>query len=232
MNILFKNLTIEASEKFIPDDVWEIIKNFMFFIEKNDKYMIINLDYYFYNCDRIRLLDKIRLNSNFIDNKNYPLHKYGFSAPVDVPDKLLLFIFKNLPINIYINKISNEKNVAVPYTGKELEKIITKENRRRSSSEEEWQEQKIPGIILKTKISRPSITKLIYMYVDLKNLKLKTDRRITIPDKNLRELFGEALEDGENLTFRNFQTKLLQLWQRAQIKDFVSIYKARNMLRK
>lgn len=231
MNSIFKNLTIEASEKFIPDDIWEIIKNFMFFIKKNDKYMIINLDYYFYNCDRTRLLDKIRLNNNFIDNKKYSI-KLLFSKPVDVPDKLLLFFLKNLPINIYINKISNERNVVVPYTGKQLEKIITKENRRRSSSEEEWQEQKIPGIILKTKISRPSITKLIYMYVDLKNLKLKTDRRIIIPDKNLRELFGEALEDGENLTFRNFQTKLLQLWQRAQIKDFVSIYKARNMLRK
>jgi hypothetical protein len=179
--------------------------------------MIINLDYYFYNLDRTRLLDKIKLNNIFIDNKKYS--KYGFNQPVDVPDKLLLFVLKNLPINIYINKISNEKNVVVPYTGKELEKFITKETWRGSSSEEEWQEQKIPGIILKTKVSRPSITKLFYMYFDLKNLRLEKDRRIIIPDKNLRELFGEALEDGENITFRNFQTKIMILFENSIGKD-------------
>ena len=57
-------------------------------------------------------------------------------------------------------------------------------------------------------MKRPDITALLYEYCNQKNLKLESDKRVIKPDKNLRKLFGDALNANENLTFTNFQTKL------------------------
>ncbi len=62
-------------------------------------------------------------------------------------------------------------------------------------------------------MKRPDITALLYEYANQKNLKMETDKRIIQPDKHLRKLFGDALEENENLTFTNFQTKLKFVFQ-------------------
>lgn len=68
-------------------------------------------------------------------------------------------------------------------------------------------------------MKRPDITALLYEYANQKNLKLETDKRIIKPDKYLRKLFGSALEENENLTFTNFQTKLKHVFNTSETKN-------------
>lgn len=72
-------------------------------------------------------------------------------------------------------------------------------------------------ILVQKKMKRPDITALLYEYCTQKNLKLASDKRVIKPDKNLRKLFAGALEDGENLTFTNFQTKLKYVMDKNKI---------------
>ena len=67
-------------------------------------------------------------------------------------------------------------------------------------------------------MKRPDITALLYEYANQKNLKLENDKRIIKPDKYLRKLFGDALEENENLTFTNFQTKLKHVFTVSETK--------------
>ena len=76
-------------------------------------------------------------------------------------------------------------------------------------------------VVVSDKMTRPDITLLIYYYADRENLKMEDDKRIIIPDKELKRLFGPALGPNENLTFANFQTKLKYLYDKAKSKSAV-----------
>jgi hypothetical protein len=68
-------------------------------------------------------------------------------------------------------------------------------------------------------MSRAYVTRLLYIYCSKNNLRLENDKRIIIPDKYLRKLFGKGLKDRENLTFSNFQTKLVFLIKEGYKRD-------------
>lgn len=96
------------------------------------------------------------------------------------------------------NKEIEVPKVFIDFFGKHLPKEV--QIKKKSGN--------INTIKVSNKMKRPDITALLYEYCNQKNLKLESDRRVIKPDKNLRKLFGDALDENENLTFTNFQTKL------------------------
>ena len=67
-------------------------------------------------------------------------------------------------------------------------------------------------VVINTMMKRPMMTAAIYHYIQQKKLFSENDKRIMIPDKVLKQLFGKALKANENLTFANLQPKLSTLF--------------------
>lgn len=53
------------------------------------------------------------------------------------------------------------------------------------------------------KLARTDLTKIVYDYIKANNLQDPTDKRIVLPDNNIKKLF--KMKDGDKLTFFNFQ---------------------------
>ena len=67
-----------------------------------------------------------------------------------------------------------------------------------------------------TLLARTVVTKMIYQYIKDNGLQLEEDKRRIKPDSRIKKLF--QLEQGDELTFQNFQTHMKKLYPKVEKK--------------
>ena len=72
------------------------------------------------------------------------------------------------------------------------------------------------------KLARTDLTKIVYDYIKANNLQDPTDKRIVLPDNNIKKLF--KMKDGDKLTFFNFQRYMKNALRKKYILKKVGIF--------
>jgi len=98
----------------------------------------------------------------------------------------------------------------------EIHKFLKKHIYKTKSEVEVGKGKKQVVLKLEESMRRPDVTKLLYFYIDKKNLKDPDDKRIIHPDANIKKLF--KLSKGEELHFKNFQTHLSNVYNSSKDK--------------
>jgi chromatin remodeling complex protein RSC6 len=74
-----------------------------------------------------------------------------------------------------------------------------------------------PDFNTESQLARTDVTKMIYHYIRTNKLYDGDNKRIIIPNKAIKDLFG--LKDAENITFSTFQTYTSRLYKDAEADD-------------